>query len=145
MELAQVEKTFNDKSSTLQAKASQWKSQIRRVCDTINTRFGEYMKKMDAQGEVLLEEHSDFAQWQVVIRVAFRDDNTLQRLVRTRQSGGEKTVSTMLYVVSPSLFLIHSLRVLTSKLEHKHSNTNTRTQVHSCDANHVASSVQIGR
>ena len=118
VELAQVEKTFNDKSSTLQAKASQWKSQIRRVCDTINTRFGQYMKKMDAQGEVLLEEHSDFAQWQVVIRVAFRDDNTLQRLVRTRQSGGEKTVSTMLYVVCvPSIYSF------------QHSNTN-RSNTH---------------
>lgn len=99
-ELVQVEADFGDKSSTLQSKASQWKTQVRRVCSTINTRFGEYMKKMEAKGEVLLEEHDDFAQWQVVIKVAFRDDNALQRLVRTRQSGGEKTVSTMLYVFS---------------------------------------------
>jgi structural maintenance of chromosomes protein 5 len=142
-ELVQVEADFESKNSSLDRKASDWRTKIRAVCQRINNKFGEYMKKMGAKGEVVLEEHADFAQWHVVIKVAFRDSNKLQQLVRTRQSGGEKTVSTMLYVVVVVVVVLS----LSLSLSLFVSNTHTHKicihvfQVHSCDADHVSSTI----
>ena len=42
----------------------------------------------------------DFSQYGVEIMVKFRDSESLQLLTSTRQSGGERSVSTMLYLLA---------------------------------------------
>ena len=55
---------------------------------------------MNCAGEVSLEENEDFAKYGIVIRVKFRDNEELQALNAQRQSGGERSVSTMLYLLA---------------------------------------------
>ena len=55
---------------------------------------------MNCAGEVSLEENEDFAKYGILIRVKFRDNEELQALNAQRQSGGERSVSTMLYLLA---------------------------------------------
>ena len=55
---------------------------------------------MNCAGEVSLEESEDFAKYGIVIRVKFRNNEELQALNAQRQSGGERSVSTMLYLLA---------------------------------------------
>jgi chromosome segregation ATPase len=51
-------------------------------------------------GDVELVEHEDYSQWGIKILVKFRDNEKLQVLTGTRQSGGERSVSTILYLMA---------------------------------------------
>ena len=52
-------------------------------------------------GQVLLREHeSDFSQYSLSIMVKFREDAPLQQLSGTRQSGGERSVSTAYFLLA---------------------------------------------
>ena len=62
---------------------------------------------MESAGEVMLDpdpktepDCNDFAKYGVQIRVKFRDNEQLQELNAQRQSGGERSVSTMLYLMA---------------------------------------------
>lgn len=55
---------------------------------------------MNCAGEVALEENEDFAKYGILIRVKFREHEELQALNAQRQSGGERSVSTMLYLLA---------------------------------------------
>ena len=63
--------------------------------------------QMKCAGMVSLEPHpkdnpdfSDFEKYGVQIKVKFRDQEELQELNAQRQSGGERSVSTMLYLMA---------------------------------------------
>jgi chromosome segregation ATPase len=49
---------------------------------------------------VNISEHEDFEQWGIDILVKFRETEQLQLLTGQRQSGGERAVSTTLYLMS---------------------------------------------
>ena len=51
-------------------------------------------------GEVQVAKSEDFDNWGIEIRVKFRDNEKLQLLTGQRQSGGERAVSTILYLMS---------------------------------------------
>ena len=55
---------------------------------------------MEAAGEVCLVESDDFSKYGIEIKVKFRDNEQLQALNAQRQSGGERSVSTMLYLMA---------------------------------------------
>ncbi|KAI9318383.1 hypothetical protein BX666DRAFT_1876613 [Dichotomocladium elegans] len=51
-------------------------------------------------GEVCVSQSEDFDKWGIEIRVKFRDNEKLQLLTGQRQSGGERAVSTILYLMA---------------------------------------------
>ena len=55
---------------------------------------------MEAAGEVCFVESEDFTKCGIEIKVKFRDNEQLQALNAQRQSGGERSVSTMLYLMA---------------------------------------------
>ena len=55
---------------------------------------------MNCAGEVSLEDNEDFSKYGILIRVKFRENEELQALDAQRQSGGERSVSTMLYLLA---------------------------------------------
>jgi len=48
----------------------------------------------------MLSEHEDYNKWGIDIKVQFRNSDDLKRLTSSYQSGGEKSVSTILYLLS---------------------------------------------
>lgn len=68
----------------------------------INKSFSKNFKRIRCVGEVVLQEadNNDFKEYQIQIRVKFRDNEELTVLDRNRQSGGERAVSTILYLIA---------------------------------------------
>ncbi|XP_048134577.1 structural maintenance of chromosomes protein 5 isoform X3 [Rhodamnia argentea] len=78
-----------------------WLPTLRNIVSQINETFGRNFEEMAVAGEVSLDEHgSDFDQYGILIKVKFRQAGQLQVLSAHHQSGGERSVSTILYLVS---------------------------------------------
>ncbi|XP_010547291.1 PREDICTED: structural maintenance of chromosomes protein 5 [Tarenaya hassleriana] len=78
-----------------------WLATLRRLVAQINETFSRNFQEMAVAGEVSLDEHgTDFDQYGILIKVKFRESGQLQVLSSHHQSGGERSVSTILYLVS---------------------------------------------
>jgi chromosome segregation ATPase len=88
-----------------------WLPALRQRIEKINAAFGSAMAEMGFCGEVELreakenpadEENSafDYSNFAIDISVRFKEEQQLCKLNKNVQSGGEKSVSTMLYLVS---------------------------------------------
>ncbi|XP_068328844.1 structural maintenance of chromosomes protein 5 isoform X2 [Pyrus communis] len=78
-----------------------WLPTLRSLVAQINETFSRNFQEMAVAGEVLLDEHEmDFDQYGILIKVKFRQAGQLQVLSAHHQSGGERSVSTILYLVS---------------------------------------------
>ena len=51
-------------------------------------------------GEIRITPHEDYEKWAIDILVKFRDSEKLQLLTGQRQSGGERSLTTILYLMS---------------------------------------------
>jgi chromosome segregation ATPase len=77
---------------------------VRRVSHA----FGEAFASIGCAGEVLLSKSGDilnvatddFEKWAIQIKVKFRDTEDMQILNGQRQSGGERSVSTIFYLMA---------------------------------------------
>ncbi|KAK6232571.1 hypothetical protein SCA6_002644 [Theobroma cacao] len=78
-----------------------WLPTLRNIVNQINDTFSRNFQEMAIAGEVSLDEHdTDFDQFGILIKVKFRQTGQLQVLSAHHQSGGERSVSTILYLVS---------------------------------------------
>ncbi|KAJ8747043.1 hypothetical protein K2173_011297 [Erythroxylum novogranatense] len=78
-----------------------WLPTLRNLVAQINDTFSRNFKEMAVAGEVSLDEHEeDFDKFGILIKVKFRQTGQLQVLSAEHQSGGERSVSTILYLVS---------------------------------------------
>lgn len=55
---------------------------------------------MGCAGEIRVTETEDYATWTLDILVKFRSSEKLQQLTAHRQSGGERSLTTILYLMS---------------------------------------------
>ncbi|XP_076630120.1 structural maintenance of chromosomes 5 isoform X2 [Colletes latitarsis] len=101
-----VQKKTQDAETTTQqmeALREEWLKPLLNVIEKINSNFSTYFAAMGCAGEVTLaqaENTMDFEQYGVKIRVKFRDTDQLQELTRHHQSGGERAVTTAIYMIS---------------------------------------------
>ncbi|KAG5343223.1 SMC5 protein, partial [Acromyrmex heyeri] len=80
-----------------------WLQPLQQLIEKINANFSSYFFAMDCAGEVTLshgENILDFDQYGLKIKVKFRDADELQELTRHFQSGGERTVTTAIYMIA---------------------------------------------
>ncbi|KAI7872034.1 hypothetical protein BDF14DRAFT_1755553 [Spinellus fusiger] len=77
-----------------------WEPRLNKLVSRINAKFSEAFQRIDCVGEVCVSPHEDFDKWGIEIRVKFRGNEKLQLLTGQRQSGGERAVSTILYLMS---------------------------------------------
>ncbi|KAL0919272.1 hypothetical protein M5K25_011358 [Dendrobium thyrsiflorum] len=79
----------------------QWLPTLRNLVGKINETFSRNFREMAVAGEVCLDEHDvDYDKYGILIKVKFRQTGQLQVLSAHHQSGGERSVSTILYLVS---------------------------------------------
>ncbi|CAN6485956.1 unnamed protein product [Victoria cruziana] len=102
-----VEKLENDRNEVdrclteVNALKDAWLPTLRDLVDKINGTFSRNFQEMAVAGEVSLDEHDkDFDKYGILIKVKFRQTGELQVLSAHHQSGGERSVSTILYLVS---------------------------------------------
>ncbi|KAL9596436.1 MAG: hypothetical protein Q9219_005786 [cf. Caloplaca sp. 3 TL-2023] len=77
-----------------------WEPELDRLVGLISRSFGENMREIGCAGEVGVAKEEDFEDWSVRILVKFRESEPLTPLDSHRQSGGERAVSTIFYLMS---------------------------------------------
>ncbi|XJO76391.1 hypothetical protein BDV3_006922 [Batrachochytrium dendrobatidis] len=94
------ETTLNALSTNMATIKENWTTSLQDIVNRISENFSNSFETLGCAGEVQIAQNDDYAKWGIEIRVKFRDDEPLQVLTSTRQSGGERSVSTMLYLIA---------------------------------------------
>lgn len=81
-----------------------WLPRVQEVIEVIDKNYREFMQKLCYDGQVRLDFNSDqpenFSFYGIMILVKYRDNEQLIPLSSTRQSGGERSVATMIYMLA---------------------------------------------
>jgi len=79
-----------------------WLVPLEALIGRINEQYCDFFRRMGCAGQVTLDknEDNDYKKFGVQIQVKFRADEKLKVLTSYFQSGGERSVSTMLYLIS---------------------------------------------
>ena len=75
---------------------------MKSLIGQVDEKFSKFFRSMGCAGEVSLleDKDNDFSKYGIAIKVKFRSEEDLQVLTTHRQSGGERNVSTMLYLMA---------------------------------------------
>ncbi|KAM0686962.1 Structural maintenance of chromosomes protein 5 [Conglomerata obtusa] len=74
---------------------------VNYLLEPVNKRFSHFFEKMKCEGKVeFVHEGLEYNKWKLNIFVKFREDEPLMQLSSGRQSGGEKSVSTMIFLLA---------------------------------------------
>ncbi|CAB9499458.1 of chromosomes protein 5 [Seminavis robusta] len=117
---AQLEQVMGSKEALdrkIQTKLTPWKETLEKSLSQANTLFSNYMEEVGCTGEVRLRkggesgnEDCDFKNWGVEIRVSFREGVKAQVLSAQVQSGGERSVSTIMYLMALQEMMVTPFR-----------------------------------
>jgi chromosome segregation ATPase len=88
-------------SSRIEELRQRWEPLITSLAKRLDDKFGALMAQIGCSGEVVLAtDHDDYAKYEMQIKVKFRENVRLQVLSAHVQSGGERSVATMLYLIA---------------------------------------------
>lgn len=83
-----------------------------QIAARISARFSDLFSNVGSAGAVQLEKPHLFSEWKIEIMVKFRDNAVLKKLDSHTQSGGERAVSTVLYMIALQEFTNAPFRVV---------------------------------
>lgn len=86
--------------------------QLESIISQISAKFGRLFVNVGSAGEVRLEKPTLYNEWNIEILVKFRDTAPLKKLDSHTQSGGERAVSTVLYMIALQEFTAAPFRVV---------------------------------
>jgi chromosome segregation ATPase len=89
--------------SNYEATKNDWIDKVEAMIAEINEKFQTLFRQLRCAGEISLgrpDNAEEFAKYGITIKVSFRSDEQLQELTAWQQSGGEKSVSTMMYMIA---------------------------------------------
>jgi chromosome segregation ATPase len=98
-----IQKLVKDKEkidAKVQNYESKWLTALEELVANVSQRFSRAFQSIGNAGEVRIGKHEDYDKWGIEIMVKFRDNEQLQLLTATRQSGGERSISTITYLLS---------------------------------------------
>ena len=111
-----LENAESIKKAKVYSLLSEWRSRLVNIVSKVNCLFSGYMADLGCAGEIKLatggsaEENSNFSNWGIEIRVKFREKSSLQTLSAQVQSGGERSVSTIMYLMALQELMISPFR-----------------------------------
>ncbi|KAJ4369068.1 Structural maintenance of chromosomes protein 5 [Neocucurbitaria cava] len=80
---------------------AQWEPELDALIGKISDAFAHNFQQIGCAGEVAVyKDEEDFDNWSIQISVRFREGETLSVLNSHRQSGGERAVSTIFYLMA---------------------------------------------
>lgn len=112
IELDVISKDFENVQAGLQTRLINWLNQVEHLTDRLNNSFKEYMSKLQYEGEVVLRKPNLIDDYEIHMRVLFREGSTLADLSGLRHSGGERAVSTIMYLMALQAFTKSPFRVV---------------------------------
>ncbi|KAF5388335.1 hypothetical protein D9615_000804 [Tricholomella constricta] len=106
-DIEQLEKTIEEKQakaekleSKIKNARDQWQPALEKLVTSIGQKFSTSFDRIGCAGEIRISPHEDYEKWAIDILVKFRDTEKLQLLTGQRQSGGERSLTTILYLLS---------------------------------------------
>lgn len=100
-DLQRLQQRTADTRATIARLRAAWLPPLRTMVARIHGAFARAMRAMRCDGEVVLGDTAQaYDDYSLEIRVAFRAGQGLQLLSQSVQSGGEKSVSTMLFLIA---------------------------------------------
>ncbi|XP_015276006.1 PREDICTED: structural maintenance of chromosomes protein 5 isoform X2 [Gekko japonicus] len=102
LELQEKQKELDDFRQNISQVKERWLNPLKQLVDRINEKFSSFFSSMQCAGEVDLhtENEEEYDKYGIRIRVKFRSSTQLHELTPHHQSGGERSVSTMLYLMA---------------------------------------------
>ncbi|KAI9729503.1 MAG: Structural maintenance of chromosomes protein 5 [Claussenomyces sp. TS43310] len=98
--LQESEKKLERLSRRIMEVRHKWEPELDKLIGEISDAFSYNFEQIGCAGEVGVHKDDDFDLWSIEIKVKFRENETLQLLDQHRQSGGERSVSTIFYLMS---------------------------------------------
>jgi chromosome segregation ATPase len=101
--LEDLEGRIEQTEAELHDRLDKWRGILLEEMAKINGAFGDLMKACGFRGEVKLEWDSDrnrISDYRIGLFVAFDEHSVMRELMATRQSGGEKSVTTLCYLLA---------------------------------------------
>eukprot|EP00090_Calanus_glacialis_P046443 TRINITY_DN9124_c0_g1_i1.p1 TRINITY_DN9124_c0_g1~~TRINITY_DN9124_c0_g1_i1.p1 ORF type:complete len:1049 (-),score=416.15 TRINITY_DN9124_c0_g1_i1:332-3478(-) len=102
-EKEQMERDMANKTHEAAKLRRKWINGVESLVENINDRFGAMMAELGYAGQISLSQGKreiDFSSYGVKIQVRFRVGHELQDLSKGTQSGGEKSVTTAVYMMA---------------------------------------------
>ncbi|XP_019410732.1 PREDICTED: structural maintenance of chromosomes protein 5 [Crocodylus porosus] len=101
-ELEKKKEELNNYRQNISQVKERWLNPLKHLVEKINEKFSAFFNSMQCAGEVDLhtENEEEYDKYGIRIRVKFRSSTQLHELTPHHQSGGERSVSTMLYLMA---------------------------------------------
>uniref|UniRef100_A0A8B9CTA5 Structural maintenance of chromosomes protein 5 n=1 Tax=Anser brachyrhynchus TaxID=132585 RepID=A0A8B9CTA5_9AVES len=101
-DLEEKKKELDNYKRNISQIKERWLNPLKSLIEKINEKFSNFFSSMQCVGEVDLhvENEEEYDKYGIRIRVKFHSSTGLQELTPYHQSGGEKSVSTMLYLMA---------------------------------------------
>jgi chromosome segregation ATPase len=99
-ELEKSEKELNDAESVLTDRSKKWLAAVESLTKKLDHSFSAYMKGLKFDGEVVLKPIGKFIDYELQLRVSFRENHPCSDLSGSRHSGGERAVSTIMFLMA---------------------------------------------
>jgi len=99
-ELAALVRTAASTLTGLDDRIREWCEKAGNVISKLNSLFVTFMAELSYQGEVSFVQTGTIDNYEVGMRVAFRNNEDMVALTAQRQSGGEKSVATIMYLMA---------------------------------------------
>ncbi|XP_062870491.1 structural maintenance of chromosomes protein 5 [Trichomycterus rosablanca] len=101
-ELEEKTNALNTYRQNITEAKERWLIPLKQLVEQINEKFSDFFRSMNCAGEVDLhsENEEEYDKYGIRIRVKFRSSTQLHELTPHHQSGGERSVSTMLYLMA---------------------------------------------
>ncbi|KAJ6604030.1 hypothetical protein B0H10DRAFT_2229461 [Mycena sp. CBHHK59/15] len=77
-----------------------WEPALQSLVTSIGKKFSAAFDRIGCAGEIRVRQEEAYENWAIDILVKFRDTEKLQLLTGQRQSGGERSLTTILYLMS---------------------------------------------
>ena len=108
--MAERQTQIDEKAAQIAKYRSLWEPRLNNLIARVSEAFGNAFRSIGCVGEVLLSKSADpdrndqptddFEMWSIRIMVKFRDAEKLTELNGQRQSGGERSVSTIFFLMA---------------------------------------------
>ncbi|KAM9829174.1 structural maintenance of chromosomes protein 5 [Syngnathus typhle] len=101
-ELAEKNAAFTAFRQKMSQAKENWLNPLKQLLEQINDKFSDFFHAIKCAGEVDLhfENEEEYDKYGINIRVKFHESSQLHELTQFHQSGGERSVSTMLYLMA---------------------------------------------
>ncbi len=99
-ELLQVNARLDNAETSLAARMHTWMNSVRSLAEKLNHYFMTYMQELGYDGRVVLRDTESIDKYQLQIQVSYRSKEVVSDLDKFRNSGGERAVATVMYLMA---------------------------------------------